>query len=274
MDSKAALTRLEYGISTLATSQGWRDWLAFQGKFHRYSYGNVLLILGQKPGATHVAGYHAWAKLGRYPSKGSGISILAPMAYRKAGEDESEPARHMFFRVVTVFDVSDTTGDALPEMPIAQVQGGDEALYSKLCDVALQLGYTVTEQAWDDQNLGGYVEYAAHSIVIRQQNALAHKCKTVLHEMGHALLHDGNQGLAKGLVELEAESVAYVASDALGMDTSAYSFAYCLNWAGSDNDVKKALKASANRIAGAVKRIMAIIDPEQVDTADGSALAA
>jgi Antirestriction protein len=93
-------------------------------KFHRYSFGNVVLILSQKPDATHVAGFTAWKKLGRFVRKGEkGIVVIAPITIKakdelKPGEDEKPVLR---FRGVHVFDISQTDGEPLPEP--AQVSG-------------------------------------------------------------------------------------------------------------------------------------------------------
>lgn len=97
------------------------QYLAMLAKFHRYSFGNVLLILSQKPDATHVAGFGTWKQMGRFVKKGEkGIVIIAPMSIRpKEQEPANEPVKPsrpiLRFRGVYVFDVSQTDGQELPE---------------------------------------------------------------------------------------------------------------------------------------------------------------
>src|SRR3954449_8723947 len=83
------LDQLTAGIAELVSSDAWRSWLTVQSRFHRYSFGNCLLILRQCPDATRVAGFHAWRKLGRAVRRGEkGIWILAPMTRRVDGDDD------------------------------------------------------------------------------------------------------------------------------------------------------------------------------------------
>lgn len=108
-------------------SEQMRRYLSAMARFHRYSYGNVLLIFSQMPEATHVAGYRAWKELGRSVKKGEkGIGIIAPFAYKQADEDTSETERTIRgFRVVHVFDVSQTEGDELPELATVEGDPGE-----------------------------------------------------------------------------------------------------------------------------------------------------
>lgn len=106
-------------------SDALKRYLNVMGRFHNYSFGNCLLILIQKPDATQVAGFRRWLALGRYVRKGeTGIGIIAPMVYRKRAEvaaENEEEATLRGFKVVHVFDISQTEGEELPE--IAQVTG-------------------------------------------------------------------------------------------------------------------------------------------------------
>ena len=86
-DKTNILERLAEGITQLTSSERWQEWLAMQSRFHSYSFNNTLLILGQKPEATRVAGFNAWRKLDRFVRKGEkGIWILAPMVYKSDAE--------------------------------------------------------------------------------------------------------------------------------------------------------------------------------------------
>jgi antirestriction protein ArdC len=106
-------------------SDALKAYLSTMGRFHRYSWGNVLLIAMQKPNATNVAGFHTWRKMNRFVRKGEkGIAIFAPVVVKKRAEDqegEDEQTRLYGFRTACVFDESQTEGEPLP--PFATVKG-------------------------------------------------------------------------------------------------------------------------------------------------------
>lgn len=126
-----AITRLADALEQ-GRSEALTDYLGAMSRFHRYSLHNVLLIAAQRPDATHVAGFRKWAEMERHVVKGAkGIAILAPLIRRArgdtsseegAGEEAVEPGGVLRgFRVVYVFDVTDTDGKPLPEF--ARVTG-------------------------------------------------------------------------------------------------------------------------------------------------------
>src|SRR5438105_2553727 len=91
------LARLEQAVGEIQDSDTFRAYLDVQSRFHRYSWGNVALILAQRPDATRVAGYHAWLKLHRFVKKGErGIKIVVPMR-RKAKDGEEDEGARLFF---------------------------------------------------------------------------------------------------------------------------------------------------------------------------------
>ena len=103
-----------------------KKYLQTMSRFHKYSLRNVMLIALQKPSATHVAGFHAWKKLGRFVKKGeNGIVIIAPLVYKKETVENDDNSSNVTeingFKGVYVFDISQTDGDELPEF--ARVQG-------------------------------------------------------------------------------------------------------------------------------------------------------
>ncbi len=122
--SEDALTRLMQALDQ-GQSDALATYLATMSRFHKYSWGNCLLIHRQRPDATHVAGFHSWLKMRRYVRKGqTGIVILAPMAGRKRAKEElaeDEETRLFGFRAAHIFDISQTDGGPLPEF--AQVKG-------------------------------------------------------------------------------------------------------------------------------------------------------
>src|SRR6266853_6218270 len=116
--SESAICRLMEALER-GQSDALKTYLSAMSRFHRYSWGNVLLICSQRPDATYVAGFHAWLKMRRYVRKGEkGIVILAPMVGRKKSDGElteDEQTRVFGFRAAHVFDISQTDGEPLPE---------------------------------------------------------------------------------------------------------------------------------------------------------------
>src|SRR5713226_8324038 len=131
--SEDAISRLLDALER-GQSEVLKTYLAAMSRFHRYSWGNILLIYSQRPEARHVAGFHAWLKMRRYVRKGEkGIVILAPMVGRKRSDGElteDEQTRVFGFRAAHVFDVSQTDGEPLPEF--ATVKGDPQGCMDRL----------------------------------------------------------------------------------------------------------------------------------------------
>src|SRR5580692_888246 len=136
--SETAIARLMDALER-GQIEALKTYLSVMSRFHKYSWGNCLLIYSQRPEATHVAGFHAWLNLRRYVRKGEkGIVILAPMVGRKKSDDqltEDEQTRLFGFRAAHVFDVSQTDGEALPEF--ATVQGDPQQYTEPLTNFVL-----------------------------------------------------------------------------------------------------------------------------------------
>src|SRR5712691_13133887 len=96
--SEDALDRLMNALEQ-GQSDALKSYLGVMSRFHKYSWGNCLLIYSQRPDATRVAGFQAWLKLRRYVRKGEkGIVILAPMVGKtKADGELSEDAQTRVF---------------------------------------------------------------------------------------------------------------------------------------------------------------------------------
>ncbi len=253
------LTQLSDGIATLTDSVEWLRHLDAQSRFHRYSFGNVILIASQFPAASRVAGFRAWKKLGRTVAKGEkAIWILAPMIVKKG--DESDDLRVVRgFKRVPVFDISQTEGEELPA--VCHKLTGDEPLacFDRLHAVATSLGYSVEPTELPD-GVNGDCTFNLRRIRIEVRNASAQRAKTLAHEIAHALLHADQPD--RQLAELEAESTAYVVCRCLGLDTGSYSFGYVAIWAGGGEQAVAGIKASCGRIQGAAA---AILDALEVD---------
>ncbi|QEG36142.1 ArdC-like ssDNA-binding domain-containing protein [Bythopirellula goksoeyrii] len=208
--------------------------------FHNYSFGNCLLIVQQMPTATRVAGFRAWQKLNRQVRQGEkGICILAPLIGKKKAEDGSSEAELLGFRGVTVFDVSQTDGEDLPD--IHRIEGDPGEKLSRLHATAISLGITLSYE----EDLGGADGVSqGGSIVLRSGLTSAAEFNTLAHELAHELLHRGEdrKTLSKTVKELEAESVAYVVSTAVGLRALAQSADYIHCHAGDSEQLAKSLQ--------------------------------
>ena len=266
------LDQLKAGVEAIQTSDQWRDYLKMQASFHSYSMRNVILIQLQRPGATRVAGFRAWKKLGRYVKKGeTGIRILAPMVVKKKDQDPGEVDKRVLigFRGVSVFALEQTDGEPLPSEQLFRPLEGDEAR-----------ARSVLEKLWSfaDEKLGipvgieeipgkanGYLQTSSpRCIVLREGNGMMLWAKSLAHELAHALLHlDEEDVHSRPHQEVEAESVAFVVMTRLGFDTSGYSFPYVAGW--SEGDAEKVME-SGDRIQRAARRILeAVLEEEDLE---------
>ena len=274
-DKTNILERLAEGITRLTSSERWQEWLTMQSRFHSYSFNNTLLILGQKPEASRVAGFNAWRKLDRYVRKGEkGIWILAPMIYKSDTRDELATGDESTkvirgFKTVPVFDVSQTDGAELPEVCV-RLDGEDEAgLFERLRSVATSIGFTV-EDADDLEGANGLCTHDDRRIRVLACNSPAQRVKTLAHELGHAILHAPGVGRpdSRAILELEAESVAFVVCAATGIISDDYSFGYVATWSGGGDEALAAIKASGARIQRAADGILSTMDgPELAESA-------
>jgi len=269
------LDRLTEGITQLTSSERWQDWLNMQSKFHRYSFNNTLLIMQQRPEATQVAGYNAWRKLDRFVRKGEkGIWILAPMIYKAdsgdGSADDSTERVLRGFKPVSVFDLAQTDGRELPQNS-SRLDGQDVGnVFPKLRQVALGLGFSVEDTDELAEGVNGDCNHSMNRIRVRISNAPAQRVKTLAHELGHAILHTPGDGRPddRGLMELEAESVAFVVCANNGIDTDDYTFGYVTGWVGGGDEARDAIKASGARIQRAADQILtAMIGDEMAEVA-------
>lgn len=260
------VAKLTEGIAKLTSSDQWKRHLDVQSRFHRYSFGNVLLIAAQRDDATRVAGFNAWRKLDRVVRKGEkAIFILAPMVYKNTDGASSEDERLIRgFKFVPVFDVAQTDGQELPSI-CNRLDGDDPAgCYSQFLGVAQSLGFTVEDHEFDGST-NGDCSHAEHRIRVEVDIAPAQRVKTLAHEISHGLMHKSFD--SRTVAELEAESTAYVVCQSLGIDTSGYSFGYCASWAGGGEEAIVAIKASCQRIQKAAATILQSIEAAEREQA-------
>ena len=267
--------KLEEGVKAVFTSDKFREYLKFLSKFHDYSFGNVLLIAMQKPDASLVAGFNDWSKKHhRHVRKGEkGIKILAPIIVKKKKksddgdgdkkttdrksadqtlkQDDDDPVLRAF-KIVTVFDVSQTEGEPIPSYGVDELTG-DVARYDSF--MAALTSVSPVPIGFEDipGSSHGYYHLVEKRIAIQSGMSQLQTIKTAIHETAHATLHalpkDGKpdkDGPDRRTKEVQAESVAYVVCQHYGLDTSDYSFAYVAGWS-SGRDIKE-LKASLDVI--------------------------
>ena len=284
---KEITDKLEAGIQALFESETFKNYLKTLSKFHDYSLNNTILIAMQKPDATLVAGYTAWQKnFGRQVQKGEqGIRILAPTPYKKQMEvDRVDPVTRQpilnpdgstakelkevmvpAFKVVNVFDVSQTDGRPLPTIGVDELTGNVsnyemffEAL-KRACPVPI---------GFEDIPSGakGYYHTVDQRIALQNGMSEVQTVKTLIHEMAHQKLHSidpkelppEEPRLTRNAKEVEAESVAYTVAQHYGIETSDYSFAYIAGW--SQGKDTPELKASLDRIRQAANEMITAID--------------
>jgi hypothetical protein len=268
-DYSGLLEGLSAGIADLTTSEKWTQYLDVQSKFYRYSPNNVMLILLQNPYATRVAGYNAWKSLDhQVMAKESALRILAPMTYKRDDAPEGENAREIRgFKLVPVFDISQTEGPDLADV-VSKLEGlAPEGVFVKLTVFAEGIGFRVERPESLESGANGDTSHSEGRIRVVSSNSEAQQAKTLAHEIGHALLHDpgveATKDLERGLKELEAESTAYVICTALGMDTSDYSFGYVAGWAGGAPEALQGIKASTGRIQKAATAVLKTFEVEE-----------
>ena len=265
--------KIDDGVKAVFESDRYKDCLRYMSKFTNYSAGNCILIMLQKPEASLVAAFGKWKQLGRTVNKGEkGIAILAPMTFRNKqseNEDEEEQdeaeTRTLGFRKVYVFDVSQTSGEPIPEY----VSDLDEDIEEEHVEAVISAVRSVTGLPVDVENIsGGAKGYYSHSeqrIVIQAGLSGAQAVKTAIHECAHALLHDPDKKLptadtTRSDKEVQAESVAYIVASRYGLDTSEYSFPYIASW--SHGKQLEQLNRFLNEIQGTARIICDAIDNE------------
>ena len=217
-------SQLSDGILALNDPQAWQAWLQFSSQFHRYSFGNSLLIMLQDPQATHVAGYQAFKAMGRQVRRGeTGIKVLAPITRREprldaAGEPLHDESGRVHYRThllgtkpVTVFDIRQTDGPPLPDpnigRPTLLTGQAPAGLWDRMQGFLEDRGFEVRRGPCGDAN--GYTDFGRRLVMVRDDIDDAAAAKTLIHEGGHAILHQDRTVLdCRGILEVEAESVA------------------------------------------------------------------
>ena len=266
---------LEQQIADLADDENWQRYLDTMSQFHRYSLYNQLLIAVQRPDATRVAGYRKWEELGRHVMKGEkGISIFAPKLVRMAVEDANgkpvigddgkplKQSRCVGFTTATVFDVSQTDGDPLPDLDRELSEVPPDGFTDDLEAAIATSGFTVSYESTGSE-ADGYTSPAERKVVVDPSLSPGRRAEVLAHELGHIKAghldrggeyHTGHGG-RRGAMELEAEAVAYSLCRANGMSTEVGKIAstYVAGWTRNEPE---AIKASAQLVSRTVKDIL------------------
>lgn len=238
---KKYVNALIEGVSGVMTTDKWKRYLTVQARFHRYSPNNIMLILAQRPSATRVASKTTWESLGRhikYSERGKGIKIFAPIKRKEIDQQTGAEIEVLIgFRIVTVYDVSQTYGRPLPSLT-QRIEGDNpdaDELFRILCGVVT---IPVVEADIEGES-DGYYSSVDDQIVLRKGLPSAHRVKTLLHTYVRSQLHKKElDALTREQTEAIAEGVAYVVCQHFGIDTSEYSFGYVAQWAGQPELVK------------------------------------
>lgn len=239
---------MKQGVSELLTSEGWQRWAAMRGRLHSYSFRNTMLLLAQMPSATMVASGKFWIEHGRMMVKGtSALRVSAPL-FRKPTPEEIAAGRKptdkvlFAFKLVPVFDVSQTDGEPLPMPEVQPLTGDSHAAYLRPLEVfAHSLGYSVSYENLSD-GLGGYCDAKAKHIAVAEGCANA-KVAVLIHEIAHAL-GIGYKDYGRSAAEVLVETATFIVTTSIGLDTAASSVPYVTTW-GADNAVAAIEKFAA-----------------------------
>ena len=254
-------------------SETLKQYLKAMGRFHRYSVGNAILIQLQRPDATHVAGFRAWQRLGRHVKKGEhGIAIMAPILcrrkVRRKGRDDGKDVDDetvSTFRTAYVFDISQTDGKPLPKFARARGDPGAylERLERFVSDRGIKLERHESLRMAEGVSIGG-------TILLKACLAPAEEFSVLVHELAHEMLHQDPRNLPKEKTvrEAEAEAVAYVVCQGIGLDVNTASSDYIQLYDGD----KKTLMTSLERIQRTAAEILEAVTAEgeeRTNNADG-----
>jgi antirestriction protein ArdC len=214
-------------------SELFRDYLRTSAAFWDYSWHNQMLIWRQRPDASFVGGFHTWLKCGRYVRRGEkGIAILAPMFFkdkRQTADGNDSESTRLWFKVVYVFDISQTDGTPLPELPTKSVGERGEDMLKRLLRFAESRGISVRFVEKCKLNGAAGTSKGTEIEVRTSETDVTTQAATLAHEIAHSLLHFTRDGkrittrdrkeIDKQQRELEAEATAYVVCSYFGIQS-------------------------------------------------------
>lgn len=266
-------------------SDNYKEYLKKMSKLHHYSFNNTVLILMQKPDASLVAGMTTFNKeFHRTVNKGEhGITILAPAPYKKTIEkpvfdEEGHPViiengemltekkviEIEAYKPVYVFDVSQTSGEPIPQFCVDELQGTVDN-YAKLFEAVKSIAPVPVEFDTITNGAKGYYSHTEKKIVLNEGMSELQTLKTLIHETAHSILHDNEflkstgEKKPRDVREIEAESVAYAVASYFKLDTSEYSFGYIAGWS---NRKIEAVKESLETIRKCTSDVITSVERE------------
>lgn len=309
---EALQEQLSESVAALITGEDWKRALTLAARLRSRSFNNAMLIYTQhysaytkgrvpEPTPTYVAGFHQWLSLGRHVVKGQhGYGIFAPVTARfasrnpadaaswhrlahgeKPGPGEAMKSRLIGLKPTHVWDVSQTAGDPVPELPCPTLLQGQapDGLWDGLADqiTALRFELRLVSSAAPIGGANGLTDFLAREVSIRMDMDDAAQVKTLAHELGHVLLHAPRENvmssdlvadatLHRGIAEVEAESVALMVGAAHGLDTSSYTVPYVSTWAAGvpGKTPVEVVQSTAERVRSTALRILEKLDTQKV----------
>jgi hypothetical protein len=309
---EALQQQLSESVATLVTGEDWKRALTFAAQFRSRSFNNTMLIYAQhysaytegrvpEPTPTYVAGFHQWLSLGRHIVKGQhGYGILAPVTGRFASPNPSDATswhrlargeKPMFGETVQskliglkpahVWDISQTAGDPVPELPRPDLLDGEApaGLWDGLADQITAIGFELrlVSSAAAIGGANGLTDLLSREVSVRMDMDDAAQVKTLAHELGHALLHAPQDNeistdvaadatLHRGIAEVEAESIALMVGAAHGLDTSSYTVPYVSTWAAKvpGKTPVEVVQSTAERVRSTALGILEKLDTQKV----------
>jgi hypothetical protein len=268
----AALTD---AVASITTTEDWQNLLRISGSFHRYSPNNQLLLAAQGAEGL-VASFHTWKQITatdgqpcRIRKGETALRVYAPIRgqQRELDEDTGElrPAAVVGYRLVPVFHQGQLA--APPDLPAQpKLLSGEDPppeIWAATAEQISAAGFTLQRGPIEGPDgPKGVTNFLEKTVTVRDDLGPAQSLKTQIHELGHVLMHadaEEERTTARDRIEVEAESVAYVVCDILGVDAGEYSIPYVANWAGADVQL---VQDTAHRVLATARTIVAGLENE------------
>jgi len=287
-----ALERLHAQVATLTSDTDWTDYLRAMSAFHEYSPRNTMWMYCQwesrramsavfsamtngaiatLPAFSRPAAFSAWETVGRKVIRGEkALSVLAPVVVtdkEAPPRPDGKPSKKCigFTLKSRTFDVAQTEGDDLPESPIQAhrlVGEAPEGILAALEILAGHVGFTVAYGSIPSHpDAHGVCDFGSNKITVRSDLSGAQTAKTLTHEIAHAIMHGKMARYDLASIETEAESVAYVVMDAIGVEADAYSIGYVASWSRGNG---KLIADTAERVLKASRSILEALEDTSV----------
>lgn len=272
-DLKGIEEHIKSGIANYLDSETFKNYLDFALQFRQYSYRNKILIQSQNPKASLVAGYRAWQDKGRQVQRGEkALKIFVPSLAAKKDKDgnysrdkEGNVIKEVKgFYLASVYDVRQTEGEPIPK-PIYELEENinNPQKFDWYIKAITKLSPVPIQFAEIKGTAKGFFVPSEKQITIRPGMSESQTIKTMLHEITHSILHDNNVPVfgssEYARQEIEAESVAYMIANSLGIETQEYSFGYLASWTDLGLSLEN-LEKSLDLICNQAQKMMGELD--------------